>query len=168
MSVYRLHPITTTYKVPKVVHTRMYFQVNKVEQMDAPRAYNYYYLFRFFLGVKANVTGYKATFTYGNTYWDYTIQIQSWGQSLPFFFFFIVYETLPYVNVASAVIWHWREKHIPTLVFWEVNYYTEKKTNLGLFELMDPMQCEYTTNSGEATVFLLNSYKFHPRYEPKS
>ena len=68
MSVYRLHTIYTTYGVPKVVHTRIYFQVSRVEQMDAPRAYNYYYLFRFFLGVKANVTGYKATFTYGNTY----------------------------------------------------------------------------------------------------
>ena len=76
MSVYKCNNISTTYVVPKLLSTRMFFKVNKVEQMDAPRAYNYYYLFRFFLGIKANVTGYKVTFTYGNTYWDYTIQIQ--------------------------------------------------------------------------------------------
>jgi len=151
--------ITNSYSMYKIVKLSLYFSVNKTEQVDHARTYNYIYLFKFFMGLKAYVTHYNTMFSLGKTYYTYNVGLQLTGRKINFALFFLLYELFPYVNLNVAVTWYWKNSYQPIMIYWEVNYFTEKKASAGLFDLDHPLQCEFITNCGQFTSNLLQMYK---------
>ena len=41
-----------------------------------------------------------------------------------------------------------------------MNFFTEKKTNIGLFDLIDPIHFEFRVTAGYSKFFLFNAFKF--------
>lgn len=151
--------ITNSYAMCKITKLFLYFAVNKTEQLDHARTYNYFYLFKFFMGLKAYITNYSTMFSLGKTYYTYNVGLQLTARKINFALFFLLYELFPYVNTNVAVSWYWKNTHQPVMIYWEVNYFTEKKASAGLFDLDHPLQCEFTANCGKFTSNLLQMYK---------
>lgn len=95
--------IKNSYAMYKIVKLSLYFAVNKTEQLDHARTYNYFYLFKFFMGLKAYIANYNSIFSLGKTYYSYHVGVQLAGRKINFALFFLLYELFPYINLNVAV-----------------------------------------------------------------
>jgi hypothetical protein len=64
-----------TYTIPYLSKLTLFFSLKNLSTLEDPAVYNYFYLFRFFLGRKAFVTHYSSFYSLRITYYSFDISI---------------------------------------------------------------------------------------------
>jgi len=137
------------------------FNLKRLLGDDDPRILSCFYLFRYFLGVKAGVTYRKKIFQLGVNYYDFEIGYTFSKKRMYFPLYYWVYEIQSSINNNLARDYCISNRNI-TFILWDVNIFTEKKTNTALFDLSDPLYLKIMSNKGLLTnkLILLNVLKF--------
>lgn len=137
------------------------FVLKRLLSDDDPRILSCYYLLRYFLGVRAGVILQKKTFQLGVHYLDLEIASSFSNKRIYFPLYYWVYEIQSCINISIARDYCLSNQAV-TFVLWDVNIFTEKKTNVALFDLVDPLYLKITYNKGLVSnkVILLNILKF--------
>lgn len=65
MVFHKLGGAQNTYAVPNISKLLLQFSLKKLEDIDSVEVYNYFYLFRYFLGWKASLTKLKSKYSLG-------------------------------------------------------------------------------------------------------
>lgn len=78
-----------TYSIPYLSKLILFFSLRNLTTLEDPAVYNYFYLFRFFLGKKAFVTHYHSFYSLRTTYhsFDISISLQKAKLFFPIAFF---------------------------------------------------------------------------------
>lgn len=94
------------------------FSVQRLEQLDHPRIFNYVYLFAFFFGRRALVSGYRPAFALGRHYYSFDLGIFfSKKQSLYMPLAFLIYELQPALNLKITTAFNFPS---PSLFRWNL------------------------------------------------
>ena len=136
--------ITNTFAMPYLNILLLFFSINEVEQLDDPRTFNYFFLFRFFFGKKSFFTKFFSFFSYNRNFYNFNVQI--FFKKIYCFFplFFLVNDLLPLTNI-NFLSWFFNPtKHnIFILRFFDMNLFLEKKTNAGLYNLVNNLNYKF-------------------------
>lgn len=146
--------------IPAIYIIILYFSVRSLENLQHPKTYNYLYLLRFFFGLVGFVTNYKSMFYLNKTYYDLDVAVLTRKQQIYFPLYFFTYEIKPVATTLTSFL---KNNNSSVYIFWDMNFFTEKKTNVGLFDLIDPINFEFRVTAGRAKCFLLNIFKLSLR-----
>lgn len=140
--------IKNSFLIPKLFKAICYFPLKNLEDIDDVRIYNYFYFFKFFLGFRAFFIGYRSIQSFSKTTYDFKIQIiLKQNDVFPLLSFF-VYDILPILDVDYYSINLIKSKLISYhFLIKDMNIFSEKKTNLGLFNLKDNLNFDLFFNS---------------------
>lgn len=130
--------ISSISKLPVINSLQLVFLIFKLENMEHPKLFNYFYLLRFFFSETARVGRYTTYFLLGKHYANLEIGFLVTKKRVYFPLYFYSYEIQPMVNLLVARDYVFTKKQL-TIVLWDTNLFTEKKTNVGLFDLEDPL-----------------------------
>lgn len=151
-------------EIPNFKKLLLFFSVQKLEDLSRSDIYNYAYLFKFFFGFRAFLSNYKSYFSLGN--WSYSLKVSVIvGKKLFLFntlsilindFFFKVDSNLLKKGVYCS------NKNIFFLVLKDMNIFSEKKTNLGLFNLHSDLNIHIFVKGGSFFINknLLKNFKY--------
>lgn len=126
--------------VPCINKMMFFFILSKIEDLDDVQIYNYLYLFKYFFGKSAFLTKIKSFFNLGK--WSYSLKvvlnIKSNGLYNFFFYFlndiyYIVEKNYKLKGIFS------KKLNIFYIIIKDLHIFSEKKTNLGLFFLKQPL-----------------------------
>jgi len=137
--------IYNEYKQPEIKYLLIYVLIRKLDLLDNSKIFNCFYLFRYFFGHKAYIISYKSTYLLGKTFVDFDIGLQLKNNKIYFPLHVYTYELQPVLNLSVARDYFINNKKI-NIVLWDVNIFTEKKTNVGLFNLVDPLHFSIAIN----------------------
>lgn len=159
--------VINIWDIPKINKFILFFSLKQLETLDDPRVYNYFYFFRFFLGFCAAFTGYKSFFSLGKTTFQINIQViltdKKLLQNTLFFFANDVFSLLDRSYLTMSM----RQMHFNNFILIyclkDMNLFVEKKTNVGLFYLRDPlnMQLFLTTPPNINVNILMQCFKIN-------
>ena len=136
------------YLIPNLCKVICYFPLKNLEDLDDVRVYNYFYLFKFFIGFRAFFTGYKCIQGFGQTTYDFRVQIVLKKNDIFPLLSFFVNDIFPVLDAdyysvnlikGNLISYHFLLK--------DMNIFSEKKTNLGLFNLKDDLNFKFSFNS---------------------
>lgn len=137
--------LSTLFVLPVVEALHLLFSIFKLENIEHPKLFNYFYLFRFFFSATARVANYNTYFLLGKHYSNLEIGFSTSGKQVYFPLYLFCYEIQPLVNLTIARDYVYTNKQF-SLVLWDTNIFTEKKTNVGLFDLEDPLHYKLCLN----------------------
>jgi len=124
----------------KIERINLYFFLKDIITLEDARIYNYFYFFKFFLGITAFFSGYKSFFDRGKTTFDIKIQALATKSNIYKVLLFFSNDVLSLLDTSylSFSITQ-KNKHffVANYVLKDMNLFTEKKTNVGLFNLQD-------------------------------
>jgi hypothetical protein len=123
------------------------FQLKRLELDDDPRILSAFYMIRYFFGRTARVLRVKRIFTFGKNYFDLDIAFIVHKNKIFFPLYFWIYEIQSCVNIKICRDYCLTNNYL-TAVLWEVNIFSEKKTNPALFDLIDPLHFKLNFNKG--------------------
>ena len=132
----KLNNITNSYSIPYINKLVLFFSISKIEDIDHVRGYNYAYLFKFFFGKRVFLTRKRSFFNLGKWTYSFNVSIILRNFSIYEQIFYLVNDLLPridrsYLNFGIFS----KDSKIFYLVIKDLNVFSEKKTNLGLFFL---------------------------------
>lgn len=113
------------------------FAIKKLEDIDSLSTSNYFFFTKYFLGKKMFISKYQSTFNRGTYYHSFLIQIHLRKDSLFFFLTLFANEIFPFVNKNFIKIKFHKNKIL--ILFSDMSYFTEKKNNVGFYNLKHPM-----------------------------
>jgi hypothetical protein len=99
-------------------------------------------------------------FYLNKNYYDLDVAVLTRKQQIYFPLYFFTYEIQPVATTLTSFL---KNNNSSVYIFWDMNFFTEKKTNVGLFDLIDPINFEFRVTAGYAKRFLLNIFKFSVR-----
>lgn len=138
--ILKFNKLNNSFMLPRLSKIILFFVIRKLDLLDQPKIYNYFYLVRFFFGKRAFINKYNSYFSLGKTYYNFDIvSIFTNIDMYPAIYFF-VNDVQPFVNLKLARNYYFRSNSFFSLLFWDLNVFTEKKTNIGLYDLCDPLQ----------------------------
>lgn len=143
--VHKTDVFSSTFDLPFLKRLVFFFSIIDLVDVDDPRVYNYHYLFRFFFGSKAFFTNFKSRFVLGKTFFSFNI-VSFFFHRLSFFpVYFLANDVLPVVNKNSYG--YFFDGVYFTMSFFDTNVFLEKKNNLGLFNLKNPLVAQFIFSS---------------------
>lgn len=136
--------IKNSFLIPKFSKIVCYFSLKNLEDLDDVKIYNYFYFFKFFLGYNAFVANYNMIQGYGKTTYNLRIQIVLCKNHIIFPLSFFASDLLPIVDKDYLELKFRKLKgyHVNLLIN-DMNIFTEKKTNIGLFNLKDGLNIKF-------------------------
>ena len=158
--------IKSNYTIPMLNKLNIYFAVRKLENRDHPKIYNYLFLFRFFFGLSGYITNYNSIFILNKTYYSFDVAAGISKKNNYYLIYYLAYELLPAaVTITNYIKNTKHNKKSLVLTLWDMNLFTEKKTSLGLFDLVDPINYQFILNTGIIKLskknLLLNEFKIN-------
>ena len=130
--------IFNIFFLPFMTWFSIFFPIRKLELLEHPKIFNYVYFFRFFLGRYAFITSYNSFFHLGLHWYSFDSGISfSHINTIYIPLFFIIYEVQPFLNLQLTTSFAFSSAKHFTLKLLDLNIFTEKKTNAGLFYLLD-------------------------------
>jgi len=136
LSKFSIDSFINSYQIPFLNKLIFFFPLSKLEDKDHVSFYNYCYLFYFFFGKCANFSKYKSNFHYNIWYYSFTISIKLLNKEIYSSLFFYLNDILSIIEpkyIMSGIFS--KRLNIFYLVLKDLNLFSEKKTNLGLFFL---------------------------------
>lgn len=139
--LHKLVVLQNRFCIPQISKLVYFFNLTKIEDLDDVQIYNYIYLFKYFFGKRAYLTRIKSFFNVGK--WTYSLTVVLYYNSSNmiyhnFFFFlndlYLRSESLfvKYGNFSSS-------RNIYYIILKDLTLFSERKTNLGLFYLQQPL-----------------------------
>lgn len=131
----------STLKVPLIHKLVMYFPVRFVDDLNDVRVYNYVYFFKFFFGLNAFIS--KQRFFFFNNKWIFTFNVLICLNDFKIIcsvLFYCLNDILPFLR---SFDWNFKANvgFLNCYCFFvsDLNMFSERKTNLGLFNLSDDL-----------------------------
>jgi len=141
---YKLFSLTNIKEIPSLSKLICSFSLSKIDDCDDVQVYNYCYLFKFFFGRIAYLTRVKSFYNLG--IWSYSFRVFIIFQDKEIFnkLFFIINDLLyrldnNFINFGIFSI----KLNIFYLSITDLNIFSEKKTNLGLFNLKQNLDFKF-------------------------
>lgn len=157
----KLGSIKNTYNIPKIKKLIFYFSLKKLIDLDDVQIYNNFYLLKFFLGKNAFITKNKNYFLLGKWYNNFNVQlIINNYKSIYFIFFYFLNNVL--FNIDKTFIkkgFFSKKLNIFYFIVKDMNFFSEIKTNLGLFNLKSALIINIYilgTDINKSNIFLKN------------
>jgi hypothetical protein len=134
-----------SFELPFLTSLLLYFSVSELEDLDDGRAFNYFFLFRFFFGKKAFLTKFDSSFRLNRTFYSFTIYIFFQKRNCFFPLFFLVNDLLAFSSDKYIKIFFMPHRSGCSffLRFFDMNLFLEKKTNSGLYYLYDNLNFKF-------------------------
>lgn len=152
--------LANTYGIPFLSKLTLFFSLRDLTTLEDPSVYNYFYFFRFFLGRRAFVTGYRSYYSLRITYYSFDIRI-SLGRRQAFFpLAFYVNDVHRFLSLRGAAS-YFTSPLCYLIRIQDSNLFTERKTNLGLYNLRHPLNYRFFLSNGTllSSTLLLDSLK---------
>ena len=149
----------------------VFFSLKFIESFDLPENFNFFYFFRFFFGQTASVTKFKKNFKQGVSSFNYNIQIVLDKHLVYSAFFFILNDVIPFVDKEFLFLqkkfFNLNRNH--QYLFFSVKdvlIFSEKKSNIGLFDLNSPLNFKlfFNVTSKKSVKLFLSNTKFFRFY----
>lgn len=132
----KLNLFNSFNNVPELQKLLLFFSITKIDDINHSQVYNYIYLFKFFFGRCAFISKIKSFFNLGVWTYSFRVGLMVSKKHVYSCLFFIVNDLLPCVDFLYLKNGIFSENlKIFYLIIKDVNIFTEKKTNLGLFSL---------------------------------
>ena len=123
-----------TINLPFLNYCVFFFNVYNIQDFDDICSSNYFYFLKFFFGKKAYLVGYLNKFQLNIIYHSFSIQLKLDKMTLFNSIYFIVHDILPFLNQKYFRVFFFDNGDIECRIY-DMNLFTEKKTNLGFFNL---------------------------------
>jgi len=160
----KLHSLKNTYSLPYLKKLIIYIPLSNINDLNSREGYNYFYLFKFFFGKRAFINKFKGYNNLG--VWTYSLKIQIVLNKKEIYYslFFIINDIFSYIdyNHISSGIFS-KSFNIFYIVLKDLNIFSEKKTNLGLFNLKSNLNFNIFINgySTKDSYILLRTLKLN-------
>lgn len=154
-----------TFMIPFLRSLLVFISVNKLLQLDDPRSFNYFYLFRFYFGKRCFFTKFSTITSFSSTSYSFNIQVSLKDKRCYFPLFFLINDLLA---LSSRAYWGfffmWRFNGIYFFFrFFDLNLFLQKKTNAGLYFLYNNLNYKFFFQYSDflSCELLIDSLKFH-------
>lgn len=137
-----------TYSFPFLSKLLLFFSLRNLTTMEDPAIYNYFYLFRFFLGRRAFVSNYRSFYSLRITYHSFDICISLRGPESFFPINFYVNDLHRFLGLRGSHS-YFLNPCCYCLILWDTNVFSERKTNLGLYNLRHPLNYKFFLSNGD-------------------
>lgn len=134
--------IINSFNLLKVKIINLYFIIKKLEDIDSLCTSNYFYFSKYFLGKRMFISKYFSIFNRGITHYNFKISLFLQKKDIFFFFYFFSSEVYCYVN-KDFIVLNNIKKNI-SIIFKDIVYFTEKKNNVGFFNLKHDLHIKIT------------------------
>lgn len=162
--LHKLPLVKNIFVLPCLRNLICFFSIKGLEDLSDVRIYNYFYFFKFFFGHKAFFFSYKVNLGFGKTTYDFTIQIALNKHDLFRNFFFISSDIIYCVDYNYMDYCFYKASFfVFFIVIKDMNIFSEKKTNLGLFNLKNYLNVKVSISASDsdAARLLLNVFKIY-------
>jgi len=142
----KLGSIKNYIKIPYINKLIFLINIKNIENMDERQIYNYFYLFKFFLGRKSYIIKNKKIYHLGKWYYSFNVQIIINNKDLYYLLYYIYNNILYEIDKSLIKLNFTNRKKIKGVynIFYLINednsIYNEYKTNYGLFNLKSPIK----------------------------
>jgi len=141
----KLGHIKNEMNIPFIKKLIFLINIRNIENVDERQIYNYFYLFKFFLGRKTYITKNKKIYHLGKWYYSFNIQIIINNKDIYSLLYYLYNNIINEIDkslIKSLFINKKIEnKYIIFSIINEDNsIYNEYKTNYGLFNLKSPIK----------------------------
>lgn len=137
----KLNKNCNTYNIPNITKIILFFCLKKFEDLDNVEVYNYFYLFKYFLGKKAFLSKIKSQYSLGKWYYNFNVKIIIHKPKdiyvLLFFFINNIIKNIDNTYINKGFLS--KNLNIFFIIIKDMNIFSEIKTNLGLFNLKNPL-----------------------------
>lgn len=136
--------IDNTFLIPSLSKLVCYFSIKNLEDLSDVKIYNYFFFLKFFFGSRAFFTGYRVDQGFGRTAHNFNVQLILRKSDLSFSFAFILNDIIPIID--NDYLYYNLKKldyFICNITIKDMNIFSEKKTNLGLFNLKDSFNLKF-------------------------
>lgn len=159
MLVHKTDAVGNTFQLPFLKSLLFSFSILDLVDLDDPRVFNYYYLFRFFFGAKAFFTNFRSKFVLGRTFYSFHVVSFFFRRGVFFPLHFLVNDVVALANKNSYG--YFLDGSSFTMSFFDMNLFLEKKNNLALFNLRNPLvlRFDFSSKSFSFYAMLLNLLK---------
>lgn len=129
--------IFNSNQIPCITRVVYSFRLHKLEDLDDVQIYNYLYFFKFFFGKRGSLTKYKSFFNLG--LWTYTFRVCMYvygSKHVYYNLYTLFFDYLVCIdkNLLNLGFFTGIAK-IYYIIIKELTYFSEQKTNIGLFNL---------------------------------
>lgn len=158
--------LLNNFTLPIIDKIIFFFSLKDLETLDDARVYNYFFFFKFFLGRRAFFSGYKSFFNLGKTTFNVKIQMilnKSDVFNALLFMSNDVFAFLDLSYISAKMSRKADNTFIISYILKDMNLFVEKKTNVGLFNLRDPLNMKLFifSSSDLSPKILLQSFKIY-------
>lgn len=140
--------LLNTYSFPSLSKLLLFFSLRDLTTLEDAAIYNYFYLFRFFLGRKAFVSNYRSFYSLRVTYHSFDICISLRKQRSFFPISFYVNDLHRFLGL-RGFHGYFINPLCYSLILWDTNIFSERKTNLGLYYLRHPLTYRFFLSNGD-------------------
>lgn len=149
-----------THLIPFLSKLTLFFSLRDLSTLEDPCVYNYFYLFRFFLGRRAFVSNYSSYYSLRVTYYSFDICISLRKANAFFPVAFYVNDLHRFLSLKGSHS-YFLHPLCYTILIRDTNLFTERKTNLGLYNLKHPLHYRFFLSNGDlaSSRFFLDSFK---------
>lgn len=145
--------------IPFVKRLDLSFVLQNLEDADDVQISNYFYFFRFFFGRRAFVTQFNYFFSLGMTYYNITVMVYFLKNNVFFPMSFFSNDIFQKTKKTALDISHYQGSSIIELN--DLQYFVERKTNVGLFNLYSGLSIAFYFNSVQVeNEIFLSFFKF--------
>ncbi len=138
----KINKILNSYGLPEIYKLKLQFIITKISVLDASSFYNCAYLFRYFLGKSTYFSNLISEFGFNESSHSFKISCDLKDKIIKYsIIFFLLNDILPYLPKAfiKSFFFNYLKFYLFSMYIMDVNIFSEKKTNLGLFSLEDPL-----------------------------
>lgn len=153
-----------TYNVPFLSKLKFFFSLSNSVDKDNISIYNYFYLFKFFFGKNAFLSKYKSYYNLGMWYYSFNVYITVVKKDVYLYLFYYVNDFLSMIDKIYFKYGIFSMKlNILYIVLKDLTIFSEKKTNMGLFNLEDSLNLHLYFSGGDvnSSKLILNNSKIN-------
>jgi hypothetical protein len=139
-----------TYNVPFLNKLTFFFSLSKSVDKDNISIYNYFYLFKFFFGKNAFLSKYKSYYNLGMWYYSFKVYIIIIKKEVYSYLFYYLNDFLSMIDKIYFKYGIFSNKlNILYIVLKDLTIFSEKKTNMGLFNLENSLNLHLYFSGGD-------------------
>jgi hypothetical protein len=139
--------------IPELTKSFLYFELFNIQYLNDIRMSNYVFLFKFFFGKKAYFAKYKSTFRLNVWYYSFLVLLYFKGKEAYYPIYFFFNDVYPHISKNFLEV----ELYLSSIIFkiLDMTLFLEKKTNIGFFNLKDPLNLRFFHNAKDKQLLFI-------------
>lgn len=137
-----------SYSFPFLSKLLLFFSLSNLTTLEDASIYNYFYLFRFFLGRQAFISNYRSFYSLRVTYHSFDICVKLRKQRSFFPINFYINDVHRFLSLRGFHC-YFLSPLCYSLILWDTNVFSDRKTNLGLYSLKHPLTYRFFLSNGD-------------------